>query len=78
MNVTDPDTLYNDTSIKVGNAMAFCKGIDANGYFEYVPHIAFRGTKAQWKALAYGADDWIFSNAENQVVVHCSDGVLEY
>ena len=73
----DPDTCFYGTTAPVGNALIFMKDLTDDGYFVYVPHIAYRGTMAQWKA-ASGESDWIFGNAYNTVTVHCTDGTLEY
>lgn len=69
--------VFDETTKKIGNAMCFVKNIDANGKWIYVPHICFRGTKEEFKALS-GFDNWIFGNAGNIVTVHCSDGIMYY
>jgi hypothetical protein len=68
---------FPDSNVKVGNALCFAKDIDENNQFVYVPHIVYRGTIEQWKALS-GEDDWVFGNISNVVTVHCTDGVLYY
>jgi hypothetical protein len=70
-------TLFPDSDIKVGNALVFAKDINELDQFIYVPHIVYRGTTEEWKALS-GKDDWTFGNIGNVVAVHCTDGVLYY
>jgi hypothetical protein len=70
-------TLFPDTNIEVGNALVFAKDINELDQFIYVPHIVYRGTTEEWKALS-GRDDWTFGNIGNIVTVHCTDGVLCY
>lgn len=69
-------TYFNNTTIEIGNALSFVKDIE-NSLYIYVPHIVYRGTKAEWQALS-GSADWVFGNAANTVTVHCTDGTLTY
>jgi hypothetical protein len=68
---------FPNSNIAVGNALCFVKDLDENNQFVYVPHIVYRGTIEEWKALS-GSDDWVFGNISNVVTVHCTDGVLYY
>ena len=69
--------VFDETNTKIGNAMCFVKNIDANGKFIYVPHICYRGTKDEFKALS-GHDNWVFGNKGNIITVHCTDGIMYY
>ena len=69
--------VFDETNTKIGNAMCFVKNIDANNKFIYVPHICYRGTKDEFKALS-GYDNWVFGNKGNIITVHCTDGMMYY
>jgi hypothetical protein len=75
--VDTTDLTFPDSSIAVGNALCFVRDLNEKNQFVYVPHIVYRGTIEQWKALS-GEDDWIFGNISNVVTVHCTDGILYY
>ena len=76
-NNNDITAVFETNNKKIGNALCFMKSISAEGKFIYVPHIAFRGTKDEFKALS-GFDNWVFGNAGNIVTVHCTDGIMYY
>ena len=77
-NVINDNFATNDYSgTAVGDALAFCKGVDETGYLEYVPHIVYRGTCAEWRALS-GHEDWTFGDTMTAVTVHCTDGQIVY
>ena len=78
----NPEKLWDNTEIMLGDAMFFAKGRNDDGTWKYVPYIIFEGTKQQWKELSYyqnvDGKEWLFANAGNTVYVFCEDGTLQY